>query len=317
MSEPPVIMKTFTCPICSKKSQLWEGVISRLEDAAQQARKIKEFDVEVDYRQECDNCFPVWMHDMGLKESDELEEWQKELGMKVYRMEKDENDFRDSKEDHLRGRGFYITIIVSHPALPEPERLFLDTNDATLLFRLLQGKEDSELSMKRQYDVEHTKLEKWYLNLKNRLASDIRHSEHTIEPKELDFGDLKHGKPVVKHFKLINPENRPVGFSFHGVLAASDAEVEKEPGFKFPYKLVYRFGFTADDMNEDWYANPVKRRFVVAPKSEVSIPIIAQWSEDAMSSNNEITVSTYYADEESVEFQKRISVWLFHADEPK
>jgi hypothetical protein len=116
---------------------------------------------------------------------------------------------------------------------------------------------------------------------------------------------------------LINPEKRPVGFSFHCVLSASDAEISKEPDFDVPFKIVYRYGFTDKDLDQDWYADPTSRRFVVAAESEVAIPIVAQWSEDAMSSNNEIQVSTYYADEKDAAFTKRMSVWLFHADEPE
>jgi len=187
MSSPPVIFKSMKCPVCGRRNELWEGAISRLEDAARQASEIECFEVKVDFRQDCGKCYPLWMADMGLEEADELEQWQKDLGMKVYRMEKDEHDFRQSRDNHLRERGFYLTLVVSHESLPEPARVFLDSNDATLFCRLLKGSQDGDLSLKRQHGVECSKLEKWYLELKQRLAERRHYTEHTVEPKELDF----------------------------------------------------------------------------------------------------------------------------------
>ena len=168
---PPIILKDFECPICGKQNRLWEGTILRLQDAERLAKEITFVDVEVDLRQDCDSCYPHWMADMKLAESDELEQWQKDLGMKVYRMERDEHDFREDKRNHLRLVGFYMTLILSHASLPEPARVFLESNDVRLFFMLLDGSKDRSLVSKQEAGVELSKLEQWCWSVRQRFSS--------------------------------------------------------------------------------------------------------------------------------------------------
>lgn len=52
------------------------------------------------------------------------------------------------------------------------------------------------------------------------------------------------------------------------------------------------------------------RRFIVAPRSEVEIPIVALVTAETGDCNDEVQVSSYYADEERVRFAQRMSFFM-------
>jgi hypothetical protein len=312
---PPYKGAPYTCPACGTETELWTGTIARLEEAKRTLPSFAPFAAELDTRAYCHKC----RFSLGR------------IAQKVFRSIV---CLRNDPEDETFGTS--VLLVLKHPKLSKPEVLAIEFHLLASLAKTLRGDFDEYLLDPREDDLFYSgmvpgegglKVKTWYRALRERMgfvaasqASDPAkeeqeralltwmHQQHSprVEPRLLDFGVVQFDKIARRVLKLINPEDKKVLFTIHGVLGSVQPEQQELPAIleTFPYK----YDFRGLNLKEPWYQQPGE--FLVQPYSEIELPIVVDIHRDTPGSNNELQIRISYPPHG--EIAHRVQVRIVH-----
>jgi hypothetical protein len=296
---PPSDLVPFKCSACGKTTNVWKGIPIRLINAQTDLEKANNFKIELDPRQYCEFC------------REKLSQYEN-FDLRMF-----------PKNEPI---GSSVRLKIHAAGMKKPEKLIIDFNDINLLINTLNGKYDEIYldTINEHYlsasDVEK-KLKKWYQRFYKKISTmPIKSKFPTVQPKVLDFGTVKFDQPVKKVLRLINPDKREMIFSFHGVIAFSEAErshYNLHLPEEFINKFNYQYAFTKEDIKKTWYKK--MNKFMVAPESEVEIPIISSFQKkyfdrECNYMDIQVSVYDYQPDNSESSFHSRFVVRLIHKD---